>query len=100
MQHKRHLGSNEAEHTLRRPEDDKRDTTMAYANTHSHRASGLFAGVFETLASLRAAWDRSRVYVRTYNELNALSTRELADLGISRSMISRLAYEAAYGRDA
>ncbi|MCB1395617.1 MAG: DUF1127 domain-containing protein [Rhodobacter sp.] len=73
---------------------------MAYANTHSHRAPGLFAGIADTFAGLRAAWDRSRVYMRTYNELSALSTRELADLGISRSMITRLAYEAAYGRDA
>jgi uncharacterized protein YjiS (DUF1127 family) len=39
-----------------------------------------------------------RVYNRTHAELSQLSTRELDDLGISRSMISRLAYEAAYGR--
>ncbi|GAB4261364.1 MAG: hypothetical protein Kow0013_05820 [Pararhodobacter sp.] len=72
---------------------------MAYANTHSTRASGIFGSLADAIAGLRAAWHRSRVYVRTYNELNALSTRELEDLGISRSMISRLAYEAAYGRD-
>ncbi|MEE3316193.1 MAG: DUF1127 domain-containing protein, partial [Pseudomonadota bacterium] len=30
-------------------------------------------------------------------ELRALSGRELADLGINRSMIRRLALEAAYG---
>ncbi|NBB98618.1 MAG: DUF1127 domain-containing protein [Alphaproteobacteria bacterium] len=39
---------------------------------------------------------RRRVYNRTYAELNNLTTRELDDLGISRSMISRLAYEAAF----
>ncbi|MCB1406412.1 MAG: DUF1127 domain-containing protein [Rhodobacteraceae bacterium] len=72
---------------------------MAYASVHSHRASGLFGQITAAFAALGAAWHRSRVYVRTYNELNALSTRELADLGISRSMISRMAYEAAYGRD-
>lgn len=42
------------------------------------------------------ALSRRRVYHRTYAELNALTTRELEDLGISRSMISRLAYEAAF----
>ena len=52
-----------------------------------------FGGFFSRLAE---AFARRRVYNRTYAELNALSTRELDDLGISRSMISRLAYEAAF----
>jgi uncharacterized protein YjiS (DUF1127 family) len=73
---------------------------MAYASAHSSHAAGGFLGsIADTVSALRSAWQRSRVYVRTYNELSALSTRELQDLGISRSMISRLAYEAAYGRD-
>lgn len=38
-----------------------------------------------------------RLYRQTVRELNALSPRELADLGINRSMIRRLAHEAAYG---
>jgi uncharacterized protein YjiS (DUF1127 family) len=50
-------------------------------------------GLFGRIAD---AFARRRVYNRTYAELNALSTRELDDLGISRSMISRLAYEAAF----
>ena len=73
---------------------------MAYVSASHSRASGVFAPLADAIASLRAAWARSRVYVRTYNELNMLTSRDLADLGISRSMISRLAYEAAYGRDA
>ncbi|WP_298297776.1 DUF1127 domain-containing protein [uncultured Litoreibacter sp.] len=44
--------------------------------------------------SERAA--NARVYRTTAAELNALSGRELADLGIHRSEIKRLAYEAAY----
>ena len=47
------------------------------------------------VAALRDALEYRRVYRRTYAELNALSTRELSDLGISRGMISRLAEEAA-----
>lgn len=73
---------------------------MAYASAHSSRAAGLLAPLVEVFAAISAAWARSRVYSQTYNELNALTTRELNDLGISRSMISRLAHEAAYGRDA
>jgi uncharacterized protein YjiS (DUF1127 family) len=52
------------------------------------------------LAAVADAWRRYRLFRRTYDELNALSTRELDDLGISRSMITRLAHEAAYGRNA
>ncbi len=73
---------------------------MAYATANTTRSTGFPAPIAETFGALRTAWARSRVYVRTYNELNALSSRELADLGISRSMITRLAYEAAYGKDA
>ncbi|MGB7318095.1 MAG: DUF1127 domain-containing protein [Planktotalea sp.] len=36
------------------------------------------------------------VFNQTLNELSSLSTRELNDLGLSRSMIRRIAYEAAY----
>lgn len=50
------------------------------------------------VSRLADALARRRVYKRTYAELSALSTRELADLGITRSMISRLSYEAAYGK--
>jgi len=73
---------------------------MAYASAHQTRSSGFLGQIADAFAALRNAWIRSRVYVRSYNELNALTSRELADLGISRSMITRLAYEAAYGRDA
>lgn len=73
---------------------------MAYASAHTSRTAGLFAPLADVFAGLSAAWARSRVYARTYNELNALTTRELNDLGISRGMITRLAQEAAYGRDA
>lgn len=39
---------------------------------------------------------RKKVYRTTVLELNNLSGRELADLGIHRSEIKRIAYEAAY----
>jgi uncharacterized protein YjiS (DUF1127 family) len=48
--------------------------------------------MFEVLKSRYASWKR---YARTVNELERLNSRELADLGISRSDIPRLAREAA-----
>lgn len=53
-------------------------------------ATGLFAGLRDHLA-------RRAVYRQTVRELNDLSARELADLGMSRSMIRSVAYEAAWG---
>jgi uncharacterized protein YjiS (DUF1127 family) len=38
-----------------------------------------------------------RSYRQTYEELEALSDRELADLGLSRHSIRDVAREAAYG---
>lgn len=40
---------------------------------------------------------KKRVYRETLNELEGLSGRELADLGMSRSGLKAVAYEAAYG---
>lgn len=61
-------------------------------NISTDRPSGAISAF---IAQLRGAMHRRRVYKRTYAELAQLSTSELNDLGISRSMISRLAYEAA-----
>jgi uncharacterized protein YjiS (DUF1127 family) len=47
--------------------------------------------MFETLKTRITAWKR---YNRTVSELAALSNRDLADLGIQRADISRIAREA------
>ncbi|AVO36726.1 DUF1127 domain-containing protein [Pukyongiella litopenaei] len=39
-----------------------------------------------------------RMYRRTLTELSALSARELDDLGLNRSMVQSIAFEATYGR--
>ncbi len=49
------------------------------------------------LAGLSEARQRRKVYRQTLKELNELSARELADLGMHRSMLTRIAIEAAYG---
>jgi uncharacterized protein YjiS (DUF1127 family) len=48
--------------------------------------------MFEVLKSRYSTWKR---YSRTLQELESLSNRELADLGIARVDIPRLAREAA-----
>lgn len=47
--------------------------------------------MFDTLKSRYSRWQR---YSRTVKELESLSNRDLADLGISRFDIARLAREA------
>jgi uncharacterized protein YjiS (DUF1127 family) len=48
--------------------------------------------MFETLKTRYNTWKR---FSRTVSELEALSNRELADLGINRVDITRVAREAA-----
>jgi uncharacterized protein YjiS (DUF1127 family) len=48
--------------------------------------------MFETLKVRYAAWKK---YSRTVSELEALSNRDLSDLGLSRADITRVAREAA-----
>ena len=50
--------------------------------------------MFDTLKTRYARWRR---YSRTLAELSSLSDRELADLGIGRGDIARLARETARG---
>ena len=69
---------------------------MAYITQYT---SGLLSQLPRSIwARIAERWQRYTVYRRTYAELDALSSRELADMGISRSTISRLAREAAEGK--
>ena len=71
---------------------------MVYVNTARVARKGLIdriLGLNQTVAT----WVRQRrVYAQTVAELNALTDRELADLGISRLAIADIAHEAAYGK--
>ena len=49
-------------------------------------------------ANLAAAHAQRKIYKTTVSELENLSGRELADLGLSRSSIKSVALEAAYGK--
>jgi len=60
----------------------------------AQRGEGRFGNLF---ADLRDYLARRALFRQTVRELNDLSGRELADLGINRSMIRSVAYEAAWG---
>lgn len=70
----------------------------AIAPTHNAAAVSGIAGRLST-AIQRMQENRARraIYRQTVRELNALTSRDLADLGINRTMIGRLAQEAAWG---
>lgn len=69
---------------------------MAFAaNITNARGNGLSAIAANIVASVKEAQARRRVFKQTFNELQSLTNRELADLGINRSMIRSIALEAA-----
>ena len=71
---------------------------MAYLNTSRPAHHGLRDRVATIVAAVKHAMAQRRVYRQTVRELKTLTSRELADLGIHRSMITRVAMEAAYGK--
>lgn len=69
--------------------------TMAFI-TDNRTATVSIADRFAAFASNFAeAYAQRKLYKTTYHELDALSNRELADLGIHRSMIKSIALEAS-----
>ncbi|MBU2962805.1 DUF1127 domain-containing protein [Citreicella sp. C3M06] len=70
---------------------------MAIATDNRTAAQDGFAGSIASLfAGFREHMERRKLFRATLRELNALSNRELGDLGLNRSMIRRIAYQAAY----
>lgn len=72
---------------------------MAFANDIRSIDTGFADRVASFFKTLQEARQRRKVFNQTMAELHALSARDLDDLGISRSMITRVAAEAAYGRN-
>ncbi|MBM9595722.1 DUF1127 domain-containing protein [Roseitranquillus sediminis] len=65
-------------------------------NAGTHRIGFLERLVLMT-RQLNERNERETIRRKTYRELQSLSDRDLADLGISRSMIPQIAHDAAYG---
>ncbi|WP_431356724.1 DUF1127 domain-containing protein [Paracoccus marinaquae] len=71
--------------------------TVIVQAQNSTAAPGLRGRLMAAVQRFQENRARNAVYRQTVRELNALTTRDLDDLGISRSMITRLAHEAAWG---
>ncbi|QYZ70387.1 DUF1127 domain-containing protein [Neotabrizicola shimadae] len=70
---------------------------MAYVNNTRTASPALSSEVGGIFKSIKVALERRAVFSRTVRELNGLTDRELADLGISRVSIRDVAAQAAYG---
>ena len=68
---------------------------MAYVNTTVQ--TSILTRVLAGTAGIVSVLRKRQTYLTTMRELNGLSDRDLADLGIHRSMLSEIAREAAYG---
>mgnify|MGYP001295612605 CR=1 FL=1 len=71
---------------------------MANVSMLSGVELGLTDRIGAFLRNLQDARSRYKVYRQTVRELNALTDRDLSDLGINRSMIDSISIEAAYGK--
>ncbi|MFC3085644.1 DUF1127 domain-containing protein [Tabrizicola soli] len=71
---------------------------MAYVNSTRVAQKGLLDRLADLKDRVLAAIQARRLYAQTVAELNALSDRDLADLGISRLGIVEVAREAAFGK--
>jgi uncharacterized protein YjiS (DUF1127 family) len=96
VQHVRHVTPNSATERCRETARGLRD--MAYVNTTRVARKGLLDRLVAAKDAVATSIQTRRVYLRTVEELNSLTDRELSDLGISRLGIPDIAREAAYGK--
>ena len=71
---------------------------MAYVNSTRVAGNGLADRFTGWVKSIKLAVARRAVYEQTVRELNGLTNRELADLGIARLNIEDVARAAAFGK--
>ena len=75
------------------------EAIMAYVNSSVRPAGWALRDLVQhQMNKLQKLTQRRRVYIQTMTELNALSDRDLADLGLHRLMIPAVAKDAAYGK--
>lgn len=67
---------------------------MAYLTTTASHTS-VFAQIGAAFAAAATRYKQYRLYRATFDELNALSNRELADLGLNRCELRRVSIEAS-----
>ncbi|KAE9629563.1 DUF1127 domain-containing protein [Parasedimentitalea maritima] len=69
---------------------------MAAVDNISIQKPSLFCAPVTLVEAAWGRFTRYRLYRKTLNELSALTRRELADLGLNRSMLQHVAYTATY----
>ncbi|MFV0361130.1 DUF1127 domain-containing protein [Tropicimonas sp.] len=69
---------------------------MTYvSNTSNVRFDGLSGRFARMAAALKLMRARRRAYQLTFNELSSMTDRDLADIGLCRSLIREVALQAA-----
>ena len=68
---------------------------MAYVNTTSATTPSFLARIGTAFDALATRYKQHRMYRQTFDGLSALSNRELADLGLSRSELRYVAWESS-----
>ena len=68
---------------------------MAYVSDNRAVGLNLSARIEAAVANWKTANEKRKVYRQTVRELNELTNSDLADIGLSRSMIRSVALEAA-----
>ncbi len=71
---------------------------MAFANNPNHASHGLHTDFSAAVYTAMQSVSNYRAYRRTVSELSKLGRTELADLGLHRSEIRRVATEVVYGK--
>ena len=69
---------------------------MAYVQSEAKLKTSFFENFSTGVLNLRNRYKKYRLYSKTVSELRELSGRDLADLGLSRSMIESVAFSAVY----
>jgi uncharacterized protein YjiS (DUF1127 family) len=79
------------------PTETKRDEHMTYSTYTGFAGFSLGQRFAAFRADMAENAAKRKAYRTTLAELESLSNRDLSDLGISRSAIKSVAFEAAYG---
>ncbi|MCW8842540.1 MAG: DUF1127 domain-containing protein [Rhodobacteraceae bacterium] len=69
---------------------------MALATDYIAAKHGLVDRISFKFSEMVEQVRKARAFSRAYNELAALPDAQLCDMGLNRSMIRRIAYQAAY----
>ena len=71
---------------------------MAYVSSNRTASTSVAPRLAEMFKQASEAYTAWRLYRHTLSELQELSAREMADLGLSRSSLRQAAFEAVYGK--